>query len=66
MITHDDDRTLTELEFVELAVRRAFARRPNALLRMVADELMPADVSQMDGGSDTRAWELNRLRRSQI
>lgn len=64
-----NDRSLTELEFVEIAARRA-ARRASgrktiAVLHLLADELMTADVSQMDGGSDTRLWELNRLRRLQ-
>lgn len=61
----DDDRTLTELEYVELAARRAFQRTSAHWLLTLADELMIADVSQMDGGSETRAWELNRLRRMQ-
>jgi hypothetical protein len=65
----DDDRSLTELEFVEVAVRRAAHLMPErtsrAFLR-VADELMTADTSQLDGGSDTRLWELNRLRRGQL
>jgi hypothetical protein len=60
-----EDRTLTELEFVELAVRRTFARVPSEMLGILADELMVADVSQLDGGSDPRLWELNRLRRLQ-
>jgi hypothetical protein len=64
----DDDRTLTELEFVEVAVRRAANRRTgqaHAALVILADELMTADISQLDGGSDTRLWELRRLRRQQ-
>lgn len=61
----EDDRSLTELEFVELAVRRTFNRISLPALGTLADELMVADVSQMDGGSDARLWELNRLRRLQ-
>lgn len=65
MTMNENDRSLTELEFVELAVRRTFQLMPNSVLRVIADELMVADVSQMDGGSDARLWELNRLRRLQ-
>lgn len=74
MSTQDPERSLTELEFVELAVRRTANRAPTEhklsrahliVLLMLADELMIADVSQLDGGSDARLWELNRLRRMQ-
>jgi hypothetical protein len=61
----NEQRSLTELEFVELAARRAFQRTSFHVLLVLAEELMTADVSQLDGGSDTRAWELNRLRRIQ-
>jgi hypothetical protein len=68
MSTPDDDRSLTELEFVEVAVRRAARRVPSHALRaflILADELMGADISQLNGGADTRMRELQRLRRQQ-
>jgi hypothetical protein len=68
MSTDDDDRTLTELEFVEAAVRRAVERSPRTIeiaLLMLAQELMIADISQLNGGGDTRLRELRRLRRRQ-
>lgn len=68
MSIEDDGRSLTELEFVEAAVRRAVDRVPRRYVPaflILAHELMVADVSQLNGGSDTRLWELNRLRRRQ-
>lgn len=63
----EDDRSLTELEFVEVAVRRSVrhvGRKLATGLLILADELMRADHS-LNGGSDTRLVELNRLRRQQ-
>ena len=68
MSTPDDDRSLTELEFVEVAVRRAaerVSRAQHKALLILAEEMMHADISQLDGGSDTRLRELQRLRRRQ-
>lgn len=62
-----DDRSLTELEFVEVAVRRAVAlvNPPmDSAFVALADELMSADFSQFNG-NDTRLKELERLRRIQ-
>lgn len=64
----EDDRSLTELEFVEVGVRRAADRSTRAQRKaflILAYELMTADISQMNGGSDTRLTELRRLRRQQ-
>lgn len=69
MNTSDNQRTLTELEFVEAAVRRAANLVGDAhasSFMVLANELMVADISQLDGGSDTRLWELLRLRSRQL
>jgi hypothetical protein len=64
-----DDRSLTELEFVEVAVRRSAQRHRNPAMSkafvMLADELQVADISELNGGGDTRLRELMRLRRLQ-
>jgi hypothetical protein len=68
MSVPEDDRSLTELEFVEVAVRRLvpYATRAQAKIFIrFADELMIADISQLNGGGDTRLRELRRLRRMQ-
>jgi hypothetical protein len=68
MSAREPDRTLTELEYVEVAVRRAanlVARRDASALLILAEQLMSADISQLNGGSDTRYAELQRLRRQQ-
>jgi hypothetical protein len=64
----EDDRTLTELEFVEVAARRVIkylTRAQASAFTRFADELMTADVSELNGGGDTRLGELRRLRRLQ-
>jgi hypothetical protein len=68
-MAQDDNRSLTELEFVEVAARRAAARHRNPAMSraftMLADELQTADISELNGGGDTRLSELRRLRRIQ-
>lgn len=68
MSAREPDRTLTELEYVEVAVRRAanlVARRDSSALLILAEQLTGADISQLNGGTDTRYAELQRLRRQQ-
>lgn len=68
MSISSDDRSLTELEFVEVAVRRTVkyaTRAQQSLLLRLAHALLHADISEMNGGGDTRLRELMRLRRIQ-